>query len=212
MLVELNSVLGKCIALYECAQQASLLGIQNTAQTAVRIHLVANKTEPFDFGQTALKDFKHKINTVVRATNNTWSDCRGETTLLRIRCRDLCGVTLCGTRVKHAARLALHDCRQIVVLQAAVAFKIDLVDRWVFSYFDHKTAALWFDVNAFEQTAFLQTLKRAVQIRARNALTTSDSRIRQNSRWFDALVAFDRNRVEAKLLRLSDARQSDVSH
>ena len=206
--VKLNTVFDKRIACHKRPQKARLLGAQNTAQTAVRILLVADKRNAFDFSDATFENFENQVNAVVAAADDTGLDARGDTALLNIGLNDGVGIFFSLRRIENTTGLRFQDWLQIVVFDAVVALDGDKVDRRIFDHLDDQSAALRNKFNAFEKTRRLKTLERFVQFTGRDRLTTGDSGVGQDCASLDTLAAFDGYVVKDVCLRHRDIRQS----
>ncbi len=209
LLVKLQAIFNKSILADQRPQKSSLFAFQNTAQTSVRIDLVANKTDTRHLCVSALENFEHKINTVVATANNLGRNPCRKSTILCIGFRQRRGIALGLCRAKDQTWLQFDEAGQLVILQALVAFKADLVDRRELGDLDHKLAALRDNLNAFKKTRGQNPLIGFVNIASRDRLPASDSRICQDRSSFDPLVAFDSNRIETVVLR---DRTTDAPH
>ncbi len=152
LLVELQAIFDKSILADQRPQKSSLFAFQNTAQTSVRIDLVAHKTDTRHLCVSALENFEHKINTVVASANNLGRNPCRKSTILCIGFRQRHGIALGLCRAKDQTWLKFNEAGKLVILQALVAFKADLVDRWELGDLDHKLATLRYNLNAFKKT------------------------------------------------------------
>ena len=200
LLVCLNAAFDIGVAFDELAEQTGLFGAQNAAQTAVRIDAVADKAQTLDLNIVAFENFKHQIDAVLIAANDTRLHPGRQAAFVAIGLGNGGGVLLYLRWVEHPALGGADQVGKHFVFDTAVAFKTHAVQRWQFDHGNNQRAATRFNRDRFEKARVLQVLVGVIKLAARYSLSTTNSGAGQDGSVIDALVAFNNHRIELVLL------------
>ena len=115
-----------------------MLAFQHPAQAPVAKGTVADKADTLDLDDLAFFYFKNQIDAVVGPPNNDGIDCGRQLALLFISLRYRGSILFSQCWRINPARLRLNDRLQIFVLELAVAFDADLINRRKLLNLDHQ--------------------------------------------------------------------------
>ena len=201
--IEINAVGNVSIAANNRAQDTCLFCSEDTAQATIREAAVAREPDPFHLGHAVFCNFENNVNAVVGQTDDARCYDRVDPSLISIGCRNVGNVSLNAAWAVNAAFLRAKKRKEFVILQAAVAFKVDAIHGRVFRYGDDQLATARFYLDRFKQSCCANTLARIVKFGGRYGLTLRDAKIAEDRCGFDPLVPLDRDGVHGKGLRLN---------
>ena len=199
--IEINAVRNVSIAANNRAQDTCLLGGQHATKTTVRETAVASEADPFHLSHAIFCNFENNVNAVVGQTDDARCYDGVDPPLICIGCRNVGNVSLNAAWTVNPAFLRAKKRKEFVILQAAVAFKVDAIHGRVFRYGDDQLAAARLYLYRFKQSCCANTLARIVKFGGRYGLTLRDAQIAKDRCGFDPLVPLDRDGVHGKGLR-----------
>src|SRR5205823_2017183 len=146
----------------EKAEDPALAGLDDVLEARPPEGTVSDKDDLADRGFVALGDLEHQIDAIVRQLDDLRLDAHVEASGMVIDVDDSLHVRLHHRARQRPARLRLHFSRELIVLDALVAFESDPVDDWSLDDGHDQPAAGLADSHVLEQAGGVERLETVI--------------------------------------------------
>ena len=190
-LIILKSISIIRIILQERVPPTARFGDQHTAQCICTKRPVTRKGDVLNFGFTVFRNHKRNIHAVVRLPNQLWIDFDVIKTLGLIKRQNPARIALNTGLCENHALLDFNFFLQSIIVNFAIAFKVDNIDQWIFNNANNDSIAAADDVHIRKQTRLKQRLDGRVNTSRTCLLDTIELQIGKHSLAVNALPTFN---------------------
>ncbi len=151
-----------------------------------------------DASLLAFVDLENQVDAVVRPVDNFRGDLDVEAAVALINLDDALGVGLHRSARQRAALLGLDLLRQLLILDAVIAFEVDPVDDRSLDHCHNELAAGLVDLDVFEQAGGVERFERRVDRGGIETPVGARLEIGAHRIGLDTAVALDDDRAGSK--------------